>query len=582
MEQEGESPAGAVAAQVGQKNAVEIFVNALEKSCRSARLYTYASGQNVINSIYENTVGALDRALSETDQIDLNIKPFEMIFERKAVYNNKEKKTSLSFALYQDGIRMMTFTKGFTKDELIDVIQVLATDFTKPEMMDQDLYCLFMEKSFEHLSVVGADTLAEIEKEQPAIKSEMADFVKRIQGTKTQAKVTAQRKLRADDLKIVEEFRLQPNQFSRSDEEVAKVIQSITASNGGRTKERETLERLLVMGFHFLLNDSDLEQRTIGRELVAKVTVNLLDAGFFDLVEPILLKIVSMQKERVEQSGEYQKILDGIFSCEQLPILQRLLQDSELQKPALKILLQAPPIGCRLMILLLGAHPWTLKFTGDFIMKHLPGSITWLTEEAVKKPDHESWEHLINLMSARPTQHFQKFLETLLGTAGPAVRNKILRQLSTIGTSESLKAFEVMLRSRDVRERMLAYDLLSAGRNKNSLRLLKHHLDSEDFLNASADEREAGYASILLIGGEAAYPWIETLWMLPGSGLFKKKAETERRLILLKALMKAQPTFIALILKKTPLETLSPELKEPIEKLIQSGRINGAVAKEGA
>jgi hypothetical protein len=169
----------------------------------------------------------------------------------------------------------------------------------------------------------------------------------------------------------------------------------------------------------------------------------------------------------------------------------------------------------------------------------------------------------------------------LLATAGPAIRVKILKQLASIGTVESLKYFEGLLKSKDSRERMQSYDILSAGKNKNALRMLRQHLESEDFASAAADEREAGYASIILIGGEGALPWITALWLMPGTGLFKKKSETERRSVLLRALMRARPDFVAPLLEKTPLETLAPELREPIEKLLQSGRMN-KTAKEGA
>jgi hypothetical protein len=567
------------APSLGQKNAVEIFVNALEKSSRSARLYTYASGQDVIQSIYENTIGALDRALLEADQIELAVKPFEMIFDRKVVYNNKEKKTSLSFALYQDGIRMLVFKKGFTKDELINVIQILATDFTKIELMDQDLYCLFMENKFEHFEVVGADILVELERDNPELKQLMQDFISRVSALKTLPKTTTQRRLRSDDMKVLDEFRLNPVQFTRSNEEVSKVIRSITSIKESPGKERETVERLLVMGFHFLLNDRDPEQRQVGRDLVIKVASNIIEDGYFDLFEALLLRLYQLQKEKIDHSGEYQKILDSIFSPDQFQLFKARLSETDHQKDVLKVLFQAPPSATRLVILLLGPHPWLQKSASEIILKHLPGQMIWLNQEVQRNPENECWEPLINILSSKPTQHFQKFLESLLLTATPSVRIKVLKQLATIGTSESLRVFERYFQSSEVSERIQAYDVISVGKNKNALMMLKKHLESEDFKEASSTERESAYAAILQIGGDAAFPWIEGLWMQQSSGLFRRKNETERRIVLLKAVAKTHPEFISKLLEKTPLETLTPELKEVAQKILSVKRISQVTEK---
>ncbi|MBN8555494.1 MAG: HEAT repeat domain-containing protein [Deltaproteobacteria bacterium] len=552
---------------LGQKNAVEIFINALEKSSRSAKLYNYASGQDVIQNIYENTIGALERALLEADQLEMTVKPFEIFFDRKVVYTNKEKKTSLSFALYQDGIRMLVFKKGFTKEELLEVIQILATDFTKAELMDQDLYCLFMEKRFDHFEVVGADILVELEREDPELKEEMKSFMAKIASAKAIPKTSAQRRLRPDDMKVLDEFRLNPVQFTRSNEEVSKVIETITTLKDSPVKERETVERLLVMGFHFLLNDRDPEQRQVGRDLVIKVALNILEDSYFDLGEALLVRLYQLQKEKIDQAGEYQKILDSIFSPDQLEVFAKLFTHSDHHKALLKILSQAPASSCRLSILLLGPHPWLQKNFAESVLKNLPGQMTWLNQEVQKNPANDCWEALINILASKPTQHFQKFLESLLQTATTNVRQKVLKQLAAIGTADSLKIFEKYFNSENPADRIQAYELISSSKNKNSLIMLKNHLESNKFKESAPDEREVGYISIIRIGGDVAFPWIEALWMQPGSGLFKKKGETERRMVLTKAMAKTMPEFITKLLEKTPLETLVPELKDMIQKI---------------
>lgn len=232
-----------------------------------------------------------------------------------------------------------------------------------------------------------------------------------------------------------------------------------------------------------------------------------------------------------------------------------------------KILSQAPAGGLRLVIMLLGTYPWLTKSMGEYVLRNLPNHISWLMEEVGRASENDAWEQLINIMAAKPTHHFQKFLETLLLTAGPAVRIKVLKQLALIGTPEALRVFEKRFFDNNVTERMQAYHLISFAKNIYALKLLKTHLESPSFQNAANDEKEAGYASMAQIGGENAYPWFESLWLQPGSGLFKKKNESERRLVLVRALAKTHPGMIAKLIEKTPVNTLAPELREAIQKI---------------
>jgi len=491
-----------------------------------------------------------------------------MIFERKVVYSNKEKKTSLSFALYQDGIRMLAFKRGLDREELLRFISLLATDFSKAEMLDQDLYCLFLEMGFSHVDLTGSDILGDIEREDPKLKEQIESFVARVGQASFPPAPNNPRKLRSDDLKVLEEFRLNPAQFTRSDEEVARVIQGIAIGRETKGHEQETLERLLAMGFHFLLTEKDGEQLSVGRDLVVKVSHMILVSGSLPLFEAVLQKLYQMQKDRMDQAGEIQKIIDQIFHVDQLPIFNQLLKSPEHQKMVTKLLMLSNSGGVKLLIQLLGEHPWLHRVVGDFLLKHLSNHMVWLIQEAESKPEHPSWEYLINILASKPTHHFQKFLEVHLKSAAPTVRIKVLKQLAQIGTSEALHIFDRLLKSEKDEERMQVYDVLGAAQSKNALKFLKVRMDSKEFQSsATAEEREAMYRCLFTIGAEAAWPWCESMWMQPGEGLFKKKAETERRMLLLKAVVRSHPEWIERLLQKTPLESLAPELRDTIHRM---------------
>lgn len=563
---------------IGQRNAVEIFINSLEKAFRTSKIYDYSSGQNTFDSILSNVLGALEKSFTDSEQIEIDVKPYEMLYERKVIYTNKERKTSLSYALFEDGIRLLIFRKGMEKAELRSILETLGADFKKPEFMDEDLYCLFVERNFPHFQVVGGDALQEALDKNPDLKPELEALEKAVQEKVSPAQNLPPRKLRSEDLRILEEFRLNPAQFARSDEEIAKVIEGIIASREGAKKEKETLERLLLMGFHFLVHDKGTgDQATVGRDLVSRITLLAFSAELFDLYQAVIQKIYQLQRDRIDQAGEYQKILDSIYHVDQMRTYAHLLKKGECEQTVTKILLQGPPSVVRLIILLLGEHPALAKVSADLIQRQLSSHISWILEEVKKNPSNEAWEQLINIMALKPTIHFQKVLEILITTSGPAVKMKVLRQLAVLGTPEALRIFENMLHKGENSERLIVYDLLSQTASKSALRMLRTHLESERFRDVSPEERELAYSAVVRIGGELSFPWFEGLWNAPASGLFKKKAETERRLTILRALGRAGSAQLQAFLEKVPPATLTDEIKTVLQKM----SVNKAVKNPG-
>ena len=563
-------------AHVGQKNQIEIFLTALEKCVRALTLYSYGSGQSTLENVFDNTVAALERALLDNDEIEIQVKPFEMIFERKAVYSNKEKKTSLSFALYEAGVRMISFKRGLDRDELKKIISVLSTDFSKQEFMDDDLYSLFLEQNFPHMRVLGADLLQEQMEKDPEFKVKLHSFASKVTQKQMTAIAVSPRKLRPEDVKILEEFRLNSAQFSRPDSDVQKLVQSLTADRNSPRNERQTLERLLLMGFHFLINDQDGQQVQVGRDLVGRITLMSLQAQMLDLFEAIIQKVVALQKSNPAKTGEYQKILDAIYHIDHLSVYQALLKLEAGEEKLIRILSMGPSSAVKLMILLIGEYPQLSGRLQESILRFTPLYLNWMLELVAKQPQMPSWERLVTILSVRPSVHYQKLLQLMLEGCGTTLRFKVLRILSEVGGEEALKTFDQILKGENKDERLLIYELLAKVPHRSALLTLKAHLDSERFSSLDLDEREKAYCVVIEMGGELSFQYFAELWAMPGSGMFRKKSETERRLLILRSLLSSghhkAPEFLNLISQSD----LDSTLKPLIEKLKGLGTRRGA------
>ena len=511
-----------------RRNTVTIFLNALDAAARSSRIFNYEGGQHSYESVLENTMGAFSNAMQLMEEIPLTVKPFEMIFERKSAYENKDKKRSLSYALYGDGIRLLVFRKGLEKAEIKTIIQILSSDFSRPEMMDEDLYCLFAEHALSHLDISGTDIIQDLIQGEPEIQEEMQSFFNAVTQRHGPKRIDAKRQLREDDLKILQEFQLNTTQFSRSDEEISKVIQSIIAMRDAGSRDRDMLSRLLSMGLHFLQSCVDVEQIHIGRDLIMKMGIEILEQKYFDLFQELILEINRLQKESSTQISDYEKILNFLFGVDQMKVYSSVLEDQKNWSSLVAIFLQGPPSSI-----------------------------------VTRDPENDSWEQLVHLFSQNPTPLFQRFLSSLLTIDRPVVRLKILRLLVHIGTPQSLSVFRNLLKEGSLEVRKESYNLLSGGKTEAVLEVLLEHVQSSPiFEPLSQDEKIAAYSAILNVGGKSSLPWFGELWNKSESGILARhKKERERRLILVHVLARSYPEFIQKMISKTPEEGLSQEIQ---------------------
>lgn len=79
----------------------------------------------------------------------LKIRQFELQCSGTTVYENINRMESLSFRLFIDGIREITFQEGLTPEEIIQFLEILGKDSDRA--VDDDVVTLLWEKNFTHI-----------------------------------------------------------------------------------------------------------------------------------------------------------------------------------------------------------------------------------------------------------------------------------------------------------------------------------------------------------------------------------------------------------------------------------------------
>ncbi len=86
----------------------------------------------------------------KNNELSLRMFQNEIIFNNEKIYHNPQKEDNLALFFFKDGIREISFTRGFTQTEFEAFIKIINTDFEN-FALDDDIVTLMWEHDFEHI-----------------------------------------------------------------------------------------------------------------------------------------------------------------------------------------------------------------------------------------------------------------------------------------------------------------------------------------------------------------------------------------------------------------------------------------------
>jgi hypothetical protein len=130
---------------------VAVLLTRLATTARSFLLYD--PHNEAIHRFIGLVLSSLQTVLEEENTLPLSLQPFEIFFEGEPVYLNRDRERSLAFRLYRDGVRSMTFRKGFDWEELAKLLEILSIRYTGVNQREDDVVTLLWKARFHHLDV---------------------------------------------------------------------------------------------------------------------------------------------------------------------------------------------------------------------------------------------------------------------------------------------------------------------------------------------------------------------------------------------------------------------------------------------
>ncbi|MBM4367925.1 MAG: hypothetical protein FJ102_17060 [Deltaproteobacteria bacterium] len=123
---------------------------ALSRAARSFLLYEPTN--EAIRVFLENLRRATDSFLGEYGDLDLVVRPFELLHAGEVVYLERDRERSLAFRLYRDGVRRLVLRPGLTWHELLKLLEVVSIRYVGVRQTEDDMVVLLWKAGFQNLS----------------------------------------------------------------------------------------------------------------------------------------------------------------------------------------------------------------------------------------------------------------------------------------------------------------------------------------------------------------------------------------------------------------------------------------------
>ncbi len=111
---------------------------------------------------FERLYRCVDSFLEIEDSLALQLTESEILYQGLPVYQESEKRGSLLFMLFNDGIRELCFEAGLSHEEIREFVEALKTNTGLPQE-ERDIVGLFWARGFHHIQYLAVEEIPDQE-----------------------------------------------------------------------------------------------------------------------------------------------------------------------------------------------------------------------------------------------------------------------------------------------------------------------------------------------------------------------------------------------------------------------------------
>lgn len=539
---------------------VEELLRTLGKGMRARQLYLPN------NPMYHRSVeavgAAFERVWAETDELTLTVTETDFRWEGLVVMHEPGKSDGLPWLFYKDGVRELTLTAGFEKDELVTLLDILQR-VRKASPEEDDLLTLLWEQEFLHLRYRYVDLAPEaaVEITGPASTEPRTvpsvEVLEELQESRPQI-------VRMEDFDSTLYFLDEPEiEYLRG--EVAQEYQSDLRRN------------VLAILFDIFELEQDPTVRDEVCEDLDSFLLHLLTGGAFGAVAYILRESRVLAERAKSLTSEHREKLERLPErLSQPEVLSGLLQaldESELVPPQedLDALFSELREGALKTVLgwLGKLQHAELRTALETAAQRLASANTAELVRLIQSAEAEIALEAMRRAGALQTAAAVPALGKTLSHPAPELRLAAVQAAERITSPGALRVLEQAIEDADREVRLAAVRAIGARQHRQALSRLEAVVKGRQIRETDLTEKMAVFEVYAALGGAATVPQLEAMLNTKGF-LIGRREDPEIRACAAMALGKIGTDEALAALRKSSSDK-DPVVRNAVNRALRGG-----------
>jgi HEAT repeat protein len=493
-------------------DSVKRLIQLLSNSLKSVLIYP--SNNPLPKEFRTKLYKGLSEFLEAHDELNLEIKPHQLLCGGKVVYQDGEKEGGIAYILHKDGVREFTFLKGLEFEEIEDLLEVMNICFKSPDS-EEDLVTLLWEKDLNHIKYLVVDDLLDVDVPSAEDVPDDWDFERLFHSEVSfgeEGEVLAKidhpdltQKYREDQLKqLLKELK----EFSP--EEVGSIQRALELNSRCRS-----LDQFLSILIEILLTEEDPSEFGQLMDNVDRVLGTLVSMADFHSASRVVQELNDFVTTMRGNGGQANLLadkkaqrataaIDKAGDRENLKRMSQVINDRDIT--------ELSPAGAYLSSLHWNSVPAVLSMLRDLksfqarrmvceVLTEKAKDHLELLGEGISDPAWYVVRNVARIIGTVGAQDGVRLLRQVVKHRDRRVRKEVVASLIKISGSQAGNLLVSFLEDEDKGIRILASRGLAQIKEQDALPVLENMIDDDQFKHRSPEEKKSMLESFAGIAG---------------------------------------------------------------------------------
>jgi len=479
-------------------------------------LHFYGANNPVPRESVERMFAALTSFLETDETLTYTLTETDLCYHGRPVYTNPDRRESLVFKLYRDGVRALSFHRGIALDDILWLLEALSRSKVDCEDPDSDVVTQIWERELAHITYIAVDDYFELETTDGETGQHVRLPGPDAAGAGSAAEGGAEEGsyglAATPDFTLAEYSRAVSLDLALSEEELGEVGHQILAEE--RDDPKVKVSQIFL----------DVVRGQAPPELRADCTrvLQVLCAGLLEAGKPAEAAVLLGEIKRILENSELPRdvrvALDSFIEArgdeKELGLMETRIEDSSLPLLAgyAQYLSALNPNAVGPLCNMLGrlktkkSREMLCRVLSAVAKQNLAALVGFLSD-----PRWYLVRNVVYVLRLMRETQATSSLEPLVTHEDPRVRAELTHCLAEIGGERAEAMLATLLNDAEKSLRLLAAKKLGQAGGARAANLLGEHIRRDAFLRRDPDEKSEMFDALGRTGSDDALPVLEKL-----------------------------------------------------------------------